>query len=63
MSPAFSRISSHFRVCPFFANSSRASAFGMSFLSMGRFCFTMWAIRFSMAARSSGEKGFATRKS
>ncbi len=63
MSPAFSRMSWHFSVWPFFANSSSASAFGISFFSMGRFCLTMWAIFFSMAKRSSGVNGFATRKS
>ena len=34
-----------------------------SVFSMGRFCLTMWAIFFSMAARSSGVNGRATRKS
>ena len=56
-------MSSHFSVWPFFANSSSASAFGMSFFSMGRFCLTMCAIFFSMAARSSGVNGRLTRKS
>ena len=56
-------MSSHFRVWPFDLKSSSASAFGMSFFSMGRFCLTMCAIRFSMAARSSGVKGRLTRKS
>ena len=52
-----------FRVWPFFAKSSSASGLGISFFSMGRFCLTMWAIFFSMAARSSGVNGRLTRKS
>ncbi len=56
-------MSSHFSVWPRFANSSSASALGRSFFSIGRFCFTMCAIFFSMATRSSGVNGFATRKS
>ena len=59
----FSSMSSHFSVWPFFLKSSRASRFGISFFSIGRFCLTMCAIRFSMAARSSGVNGRLTRKS
>ncbi len=63
MSPAFFSTSSHLRAWPIFANISRASALGNSFFSIGRFCLTMWAMRFSMACRSSGVKGLSTLKS